>query len=112
MKGDRGPLELIVKLGRLCQASVGDLSLDAFGADYDRVDAIAFRLQHVGEAVGRLSHALVERNPDVPWPAIIRMRNILAHAYEQIAPRVLWSVVHDDLPPLLTLCERELASKA
>lgn len=109
MYDDRRWLELIMRLGRVMMESVGDTSLEAFRTDADRVDAAAFRIQHIGEAAGRLSPALHARHPDAPWPAMVRMRNILAHAYEEIAPRVLWTVIQNDLRPLLAICEQEIA---
>jgi uncharacterized protein with HEPN domain len=34
---------------------------------------------------------------------------VLRHEYERIAPEVLWSVAHDDLPTLEQVCREELA---
>ena len=103
---------MILRLGRMVHDGVGPLTLEAFPANEDLVDATAFRLQHVGEAASRLSPELLTRHPQVDWSAMVRMRHILAHAYEQVAPRVLWTVAQDHLQPLVNICEAELAGKA
>jgi uncharacterized protein with HEPN domain len=36
--------------------------------------------------------------------------NVLRHEYESIAPEVLWSVAHNDLSALETVCRDELAA--
>ncbi len=42
----------------------------------------------------------------IPWIDIIGMRHRLVHADFVINMNVLWSTVHDDLPPLVDVLER------
>jgi len=50
-----------------------------------------------------------ESRPDIPWPAIVGMRNRLIHAYAEIDLEVVWSAVTSDLPLLVTIVEQLLA---
>jgi uncharacterized protein with HEPN domain len=54
----------------------------------------------VGEAAGRLSRALRDQHPDIPWALIIGMRNKLIHDYGGVALDILWQVAHEELPRL------------
>lgn len=44
-------------------------------------DAIRVRLLEIGEAVKGVDAALLDEVPEVPWKAIARMRDHLAHRY-------------------------------
>lgn len=46
--------------------------------------------------------------PDIPWRQMVSMRNRLIHGYGAVDRDVLWDVVHDDLPDLVTRLHREL----
>lgn len=39
--------------------------------------------------------------PDIPWRQIVATRNRFAHAYLGIAPKTVWSILCDDLPPMV-----------
>lgn len=58
-------------------------------------------LEIVGEAASRVSNDLRERNPQVPWPQIVSLRNRLIHGYDSVDFDILWFIIHDDLPPLI-----------
>ena len=59
----------------------------------------------VGEAASRVGAELRSRHPELPWAAIIAMRNRLIHAYFDIDPDVVWDTVTADLAPLLAAIE-------
>ena len=73
--------------------------------------ALVRLLEIVGEAAARVSHEMQERYDDVPWPAIIGLRNRLIHGYDSVDLDVLWAVVSTDLPALAERLERILASR-
>lgn len=76
--------------------------------DRDRLFALAVArlLEIIGEAATRLSPAFRERHPEVPWKAIIGLRNRLIHAYRAVDHDVLWPILQDDLPPLVAQLQR------
>ena len=64
-------------------------------------DAVRVRLIEIGEAVKALSADVVEREPAVPWKAIARMRDQLAHRYFDTDHAIVQDVVDNELGPLL-----------
>jgi uncharacterized protein with HEPN domain len=65
----------------------------------------------VGEAASRISEDLRSRHPDLPWAAIVAMRNRLIHAYFDIDRDIVWNTVVADLPPLLAAVEAILDAR-
>jgi uncharacterized protein with HEPN domain len=57
-------------------------------------------IEIISEAARHLPDAVLEGRPDIPWPQIKAMGNLLRHEYHRIADPIIWSVVTDDLPPL------------
>ena len=51
-------------------------------------DAVRVRLIEIGEAVKGIDPELLANEPDVPWRAIARMRDHLAHHYFEVQPRL------------------------
>jgi uncharacterized protein with HEPN domain len=61
---------------------------------------VVHHLQIIGEACRAVSDESKRDHPDVPWPKIVGMRNILVHHYFGIDPEAVWQVVEKDLPEL------------
>lgn len=71
-------------------------------------DAVLRRLETLAEAAGKLSDAVKERHPEIPWRAVAGFRNIVAHAYLDLLADRAWEIVDRYLPPLLAAVEAEL----
>lgn len=63
----------------------------------------------VGEAVNHLPPEVTGAHPDIPWSAIIEMRNILVHEYFAIDPVIVTRVLERDLKPLATVLRTHVA---
>jgi uncharacterized protein with HEPN domain len=72
--------------------------------------ALMKEIEIVGEAASRISTSMKERHPDIPWSAIVGMRNRLIHAYADIDLEVVWSTVTSDLPRLVKMVKALLES--
>lgn len=57
-------------------------------------------IEIIGEAARRISRELCANHPEVPWAAIVAMRNVLAHDYFGIDVERVWMAVQRDLPVL------------
>lgn len=58
-------------------------------------------IEVVGEAANRIPPETRRQWPDVPWRDVVDLRNRLVHAYDDINFDILWTIVQDDLPPLI-----------
>jgi uncharacterized protein with HEPN domain len=57
-------------------------------------------LQIIGEAARALPLEVRSLAPDIPWPKIIGMRNVLVHGYFDIDTDIVWQAVTNDVPAL------------
>jgi uncharacterized protein with HEPN domain len=67
-------------------------------------------IQIIGEAAWRLSDALKQANPQVPWRIIAGMRHAIVHDYFQINWDEVYSTAVRDVPPLKAQIEAIIAS--
>lgn len=88
---------------------IGAMNEEAFMADLRTRDAVALNIQVIGETARRLSDAVKAGAPETPWPAIVALRNRIAHGYETVDHLFVWRIVQDDLPALRAAAERLLA---
>lgn len=63
--------------------------------------AVERQLLVIGEAAKRLSDSFRTSLPDIPWKAVIGLRNITAHDYGEILTDRIWLVASRDLNALL-----------
>ncbi|WP_082343672.1 HepT-like ribonuclease domain-containing protein [Sulfobacillus thermosulfidooxidans] len=63
-------------------------------------DGIVHNLELIGASVKQLPAELLASHPNIPWSAIARMRDRLAHHYLGLDLELVWEVVQHDLPPL------------
>jgi Uncharacterized conserved protein len=61
---------------------------------------MVYHLTLIGEAAARLSPGLRDRHPEIPWPWVIGMRNILIHGYFAIDLEEVWVTVEQRVPVL------------
>lgn len=54
----------------------------------------------ISEAAVKLGDEAQKFAPDIPWPAIRGIGNLIRHAYDIVSLDTIWTVVTDDLPPL------------
>lgn len=69
-------------------------------------DAVRARLIEIGEAVKGISPVLLEVEPAVPWSAIARMRDHLAHRYFDTDHAIVEDVVPTSSSRFFRLCGR------
>ena len=67
--------------------------------------ALTRAVEIIGEAAARVSPAIQENHPLIPWPQIIGLRNRLIHGYDAVDMDILWNIIQNDLPPLIAQLE-------
>ena len=80
--------------------SVSELSYEMFMADEDKQGNVVRCLEIIGEAANHVSEEICVANPEIPWAAIIGMRNNLIHGYNEVNYRLVWATVQNDLEVL------------
>ncbi len=78
------------------------LSVSAFLANEEKQLAIVRLLEIAGEAANGLSNELKEEHTEIPWSQITATRNRLIHGYFDVDLNVVWQIVREDVPVLVT----------
>ena len=105
---DRSALFDIRDNAALARDFVGSVALDEFKADRRAFYAATRALEIISEAARRLSPALRERHPNLPWRAIMGVGNVLRRNYDDVAEEQVWRAVLEDLPALNRAIAAEL----
>jgi uncharacterized protein with HEPN domain len=66
-----------------------------FGEDSDLIDTTMFRLAQIGEGATHLPNEVTLRHPDIPWPKMRGLRNLIVHEYRKVAPARIWDTARD-----------------
>ena len=75
-------------------------------------DAVLYRFVIIGEAVKSLSPETRAAAPDVPWSAVARLRDLIAHAYYRVDMRRVLTIVENDLASLEAAVDGMLRERA
>jgi len=77
--------------------------------DLDKDEKLALALvrllEIVGEAAKAVSPDFRRKHPQIPWREIAGTRDRLIHGYYDIDFDIVWQIVSDDIPPLITAIE-------
>jgi uncharacterized protein with HEPN domain len=65
-------------------------------------------IEIIGEAATAVSDSTRQQLPDIPWRPITATRNRLIHGYFNVDLDILWSIIQNDLPPLITTLQKQL----
>ena len=63
--------------------------------------AVVRAIEVVGEAAAKLSVEVRASAPQIPWSAVVGMRNRLIHGYFNVDPELVWKTVSRELPALV-----------
>jgi len=67
------------------------------------LDAIAMRLQVVGELlkkINKMDKSLLENYPEIEWDKIMRLRDIVSHHYEKVDHEIIFDICKNHIPRL------------
>ena len=99
----------IIEAIELIRGEMAGVTLKAFEPDKRKRWLVERGIEIISEASRHLPDELKARHPEIPWPKVAGIGNVLRHDYEHVAHDVLWHVVRDDLPLLEKVCREELA---
>lgn len=84
------------------EAFVQNVNFEDFELNTMMVSACLHKLEVIGEACNRVGKEIRDSNPQIPWPQIIGLRNMIAHEYFGIDLRTVWNIITLELPILKT----------
>ncbi len=105
MQRDAASLLDILDSARLVQRYVGGKTLQDLLEDVGLQDQVVRRFEIIGEAARRLSDGMRDRLGGVPWRAVVGLRNVLIHDYDEVDYEELWSIIQNHLPRLIEQIE-------
>ena len=82
------------------ESFIAGRSFADFQADRMLQRALERNIEIVSEASRHLPDDMKDRHPSIPWRKVRDIGNVLRHGYEIVEPRVIWTIVTDDLAPL------------
>jgi uncharacterized protein with HEPN domain len=84
MARDDAYLVDILDAAKLALAYVSGKTKDEFDNDIQCQDAVIRRLEILGEAARRVTEQTRAKFPLLPWNAMMNMRNVLIHEYDDV----------------------------
>lgn len=79
---------------------INNMSEEDFLKDKKTQDAVARRLEIIGEASRNIPGSLKEKNKHVPWFDLSQFRDLMAHAYYENSPKRLWKIAKEIIPKI------------
>ncbi len=63
-------------------------------------------LEVIGEAANRVPLEIRGKYPGIPWFEIVSLRHRLIHGDDMVDFGILWNIVTQDIPPLVSILEK------
>lgn len=109
-KDERASLVDMLEFAReVCSIAEGRSRQD-LDADRMLLRALERMLELLGECARRISESTRLAHPSIPWKAMVGMRNIITHEYGRVDLDLVWRTVQRDIPPLVPVLGRIVAS--
>jgi uncharacterized protein with HEPN domain len=107
-KDDLYYLRHMLEYARKIQVQPGSQDRTLYDAQETIKAALTYWLQVIGEAARHVSDPYQQAHPEVPWRAMIAMRNRIVHDYLGIDDAVVWETVSRRIAELILLLEELL----
>jgi uncharacterized protein with HEPN domain len=82
---------------------IDGMTPEDFADDEKTKRAVTQTLANIGELETALSTEIKKKYADVPWPAIRRTRNVIAHEYLSVNFQTIWQTADESIPELLVM---------
>lgn len=100
----------MIQAGERIFRSIDGITKDDFYANEDKQGNVVRCLEIIGEAANHLSEEILSAHEDIPWHAIVGMRNNLIHGYNEVNYEFVWATVQNDIRPLIDRAKKMLLS--
>lgn len=95
-------LDDILDSAQAIKTFVDGVDFEHFRTDRKTFSATIREFIVIGEAVGKLMNALVERFPEYDWRAIKDFRNMIVHEYFGVDERIVWDAIQYELDEVMS----------
>lgn len=92
----------ILQSAELITQYTAECSKKEFMRNVQLQDSVIRRLLVIAEAAKRIPEETRQNLPNIAWHEINGMRNRLVHEYDDINLDIVWNVVMDEIPILIT----------
>lgn len=99
--------EAVVRL----DAYTENLSYEQFLEDKKTQDAVVRNLEIIGEAAKNISEELKTMHARIPWKDLAGVRDKLIHHYFGVNFDIVWNIVKQELPQVLSQIEEILKTE-
>lgn len=99
---DRTRIQHMLDAAERIVAFTDGLSKEQFLEDEKLHLAVTRLFEILGEAANNISDDLQEKYNDVPWREIAGVRNRLIHGYFDVDLNIVWQIIKQDIPPLIS----------
>lgn len=100
--------DILANIARIEKHTAGIGDETAFEENHLVYDAVERCLERISEAAKKLGSVAEALCPEISWPKIRGLGNVLRHEYDRVAEIRIWYVVQDDLPQLKTAVDETL----
>ena len=94
------------KEAALIVSFMSGMDFEQFRQDEKTKRAVTQTLANIGELENVIDKNFKERYTQVPWPAIRKTRNIIAHDYISVNFETIWQTATESIPELLAMLEK------
>ena len=91
--------DILESIGRI-EKYAKNINREALGENSDIQDAIAYRLEVIGEAAKHIPREIRDKYPQIPWQEVARTRDKIIHHHFELDLNEIWDIIQHDLVPL------------
>ncbi|CDZ73026.1 Hypothetical protein NGAL_HAMBI2610_46550 [Neorhizobium galegae bv. orientalis] len=94
-------------------AIIESATADKSFADYQSDAILKLGLERAVEIISEASRGIPEElkasRPEIPWPKVRGIGNVLRHEYHGLSDKIIWGVIVDEIPRLRIAIEAILS---
>jgi len=111
MRSEQQYLVDIVEAADAVARFLAGVDRESFLKDELRQSAVMQKIGVIGEAAGKIELPLRGKYPEVDWPKVVGMRNILVHSYFSVKLDIVWQTAVQSVPDIREKVVRILANE-
>ncbi|PYE36090.1 uncharacterized protein with HEPN domain [Rhizobium sp. PP-F2F-G38] len=82
------------------QAAVAGKTIQDYSSDWMLRHALQRAIEIISEASRSLPEDVRATQPEIPWPRVRTIGNVIRHEYHGLSDTILWGVIIDEIPRL------------